>query len=75
MKKKWEKKKRSDVNLSLPSSSRVATESDIIHKYPDLNSDFNGYRYSDSDIFWYGYIYFFDRYKYEYGMKFGTGYG
>jgi hypothetical protein len=55
---------------------RVATGSDIINKYPDLNPDFNGYRYLDSDIFryGYGYRYFFDRYGYGYGMKFGTGY-
>jgi hypothetical protein len=36
---------------------RVATGLDIIHKYPDLNTDFNGYGYSDSDIFGYGYEY------------------
>jgi hypothetical protein len=41
---------------------RVATGSDIIHKYSDMNPDFNGYKYSDSDIFGYGYRYFFDGY-------------
>jgi hypothetical protein len=59
------------------STFRVATGSDIIHKYSDSNSDFNGYRYSDSDIYGYeyGYEYFFDGYGYEYGMKFETGCG
>jgi hypothetical protein len=41
---------------------RVATRSNIIHKYSDMNPDFNGYGYSDSDIFGYGYKYFFDGY-------------
>jgi hypothetical protein len=64
---------------------RVATGSDIIHKYLDPNPDFNrygysdsdifGYGYSDSDIFGYGYGYFFDGYGYGYNMEFGTGYG
>jgi hypothetical protein len=39
--------------------SRVVTGSDIIQKYPDSNLDFNGYRYSDSDISRYEYRYFF----------------
>jgi hypothetical protein len=51
----------------------VATGSDIIQKYSDLNSDFNGYEYSDLDIFRYGY--FFDGYGYGYGMEFETGSG
>jgi hypothetical protein len=36
---------------------RVATGLDFIHKYPDPNTDFNGYGYSDSDIFGYKYGY------------------
>jgi hypothetical protein len=56
---------------------KVTIGSDIIQKYPDLNSDFNEYGYSNSDIFGYGYEYryFFDGYEYGYGMEFETGYG